>query len=163
MFGEPNSTVTFEARHILVRAGITADCLSACGYVQPHSSGEFKKGGYFSRSSEPLNAVMSGKYDCGVGLERQVEQTPFRAQLKILARFECPSPFWACAPGMDGKVAQAFVRAMERLRDMLVLRSLPDDPDQPDGFERTTPAHYATFEAAQAEVARFGSTNQNSL
>jgi hypothetical protein len=161
MFGEPNSTVTFEAQRMLVSAGLTQEDLSNCGYVIPSRSSGFKKGGYFSRASEPLNAVKAGRYDAGVGLERQVEQTPHQSELKVIARFECPSPFWACVKGTDATVVSGFIKAMERLADPLVLRSLPDDPEQPHGFVRTSGADYAEMENAQREVARFRGENKS--
>jgi hypothetical protein len=98
-----------------------------------------------------------------VGLERQIEEMAARSDVDVLARFECPAPFWACAAEMDEKTAEAFSRAMEQLRDLLVLRSLPDDPDQPEGFERTTAAEYITLESAQVEVARFTSNAPEKL
>ena len=155
MFGEPNSTVTFEAQRVLALAGLTQKNLSNCGYVIPSPSSAFNKGGYMSRASEPLNAVKAGTYDAGVGLERQVEQTPHQSELNVIARFECPSPFWACTEGIDAKIISGFITAMEKLVDPLVLRSLPDDPQQPHAFVRTTAAEYASIEDAEREVSRF--------
>ena len=163
MFGELNSTVTFEAQRVLVLAGVTEASLQRCQYVQGSPLTEFKKGGYFSRSSEPLQAVMRGAYDAGVGLTRQVEQTPFRNQLKVLARFECPNPFWACAPGTNPQIVEGFITAMEGLKDPLILRSLPADPQPPHGFVRTSAAEYAELEAAQEEVAQFAAARPETM
>jgi ABC-type phosphate/phosphonate transport system substrate-binding protein/tRNA A-37 threonylcarbamoyl transferase component Bud32 len=163
MFGEPNSTVTFGAKRVLVAAGITTDSLSRCSYVEPDPSSEFKKGGYFSRTGDAINAVVAGNYDCAVGLDRQIEKPQFRSRVDILARFDCPAPFWAGAPDLNIKTANAFSRAMGRLHDLSVLRSLPEDPDQPSGFERTTAGDYSELEAAESEASRFASNNPRSL
>jgi hypothetical protein len=158
IFGEENSIVTLTAQGELAQRGVTCNTLSNCVYLEYSSSSEYKKGGYFSRASEPLKSVMAGKYDAGVALERQVEG---KAGVRVLGRFSSSTPFWAGNPEIKSEIANAFIAAMENLTDSLVLRALPEDPQQPNGFARIDASEFSEIVSTQKEAARFGAEELN--